>query len=333
MSYNPGVYDRSGEIFGNAVTQSFATLGNAIGDRKKRIKEELEKTKKSRAILKALGRDDADLLSGAEAVAEVEGEMFKQSKKAQDIMNQNRELQSAVTQLSMDKMRKELEGGEAFNRTLASATGGPGGLPQGVPTGIMQMLGGLAPGAGVMQPGPGGLPPGGRPPAGPPVAIQDLIGMAAKSGLATPEMVAKMMGDAAVDMPVDTNTFQDPVTGTRFVRHGKQILPSGVDPAAQKAPELVPQEDENGELIGYSQHDGKKWVFRSVKDKSVKPFVDPETKKTVARVYVDGSGKVVDLRSDVEKATGMVMDGGKEKAPEKTAGKVRRYVPGKGLVD
>lgn len=97
-------------------------------------------------------------------------------------------------------------------------------------------------------------------------------------------------------------TFQeDEVTGARFFNRGKQVMPSGYNPAKAQ-PTLAPQHDEDGNLIGWTQTDARGHsVFHQAKSGGLKEATD-EKGNVLPGFYTDGQGRLHDTRSALQKA-------------------------------
>lgn len=98
---------------------------------------------------------------------------------------------------------------------------------------------------------------------------------------------------------------EDPVTGARFGRLGRSVLPSGINPEKQsrEAEELY---DPEGQIIGHRVPiGGGKFTFRPVKPVStgeLLPVLDPVTKEAVPGMGMDATGKVHDYRNVQQKS-------------------------------
>jgi len=98
---------------------------------------------------------------------------------------------------------------------------------------------------------------------------------------------------------------EDPVTGQRFARQGRSVLPSGTNP------DKLPKEgeeirDADGNLLGHNvPTGGGKFAFRPLKASAtgdLLPVLDPVTKQPVPGYGMDATGKVHDFRNIMQKA-------------------------------
>lgn len=84
MPYNPGVSDVSGQLIGRGIGHGLASLADAIKDKQEEDKQEAQRTKRNRSILKALqpelGLSDTDVENVDADTAEgiLEGHFFNQ---------------------------------------------------------------------------------------------------------------------------------------------------------------------------------------------------------------------------------------------------------------
>lgn len=98
---------------------------------------------------------------------------------------------------------------------------------------------------------------------------------------------------------------EDPVTGNRYARQGKSVLPSGINPAKQSttADEMY---DADGTLIGHRvPTGGGKFTFRPIKPAAsgeLLPVLDPTTRRPVPGLGMDAAGKVHDYRNIMQKS-------------------------------
>lgn len=98
------------------------------------------------------------------------------------------------------------------------------------------------------------------------------------------------------------NFTEDPVSGFRFATKGKIVQPSGVNPGKAAGVQMIPQHDEEGNLLGFSQVDARGHaIFRPAKGGATMKQATDENDNPIPGFYVDGEGKVHDTRSMIEK--------------------------------
>lgn len=98
---------------------------------------------------------------------------------------------------------------------------------------------------------------------------------------------------------------EDPVTGARALLYGKSAEPTGFNPA-KAAPTLMPQHDEEGNLVGWSQLDARghaTFIANKAGSGKLKTATD-EAGNPIPGYYVDPQGKLHDTRSALEKSLG-----------------------------
>jgi hypothetical protein len=97
---------------------------------------------------------------------------------------------------------------------------------------------------------------------------------------------------------------EDPVTGARALLYGKSAQSTGFNPA-KAAPQLVPQHDDDGNLVGWSQLDarGHATFLPNRGGAKLKQAADQDG-NPIDGYYVDQAGKLHDVRSAMQKALG-----------------------------
>lgn len=161
-----------------------------------------------------------------------------------------------------------------------------------------------------------------------------------------PSVLARMLdqmgqGETGANGPL--NFDEDPVSGSRFARTGKSVLPSGVNPSKQKM-EPIPQYDGDENLIGHSHPTGGgKFTFRPLKSEGVTPDARVRALTTLittlrSRPTTDNVKKAEKFEAELE---GLI--GGGEAKPGAAPGPATaatapvpalpklRFVPGQGL--
>lgn len=97
---------------------------------------------------------------------------------------------------------------------------------------------------------------------------------------------------------------EDPVTGSRALLYGKTAQPTGFNPS-KATPQLLPQHDEQGNLVGWSQLDARgKATFIPNKTSAVLKTARDESGNELPGYYVDSQGKIHDTRSALQKSLG-----------------------------
>ena len=107
--------------------------------------------------------------------------------------------------------------------------------------------------------------------------------------------------------PYQLNFGEDPVSGNRYATYGKSVMASGFDPAMATANTwLVPQHNDDGELVGWTQADRRgnsHWIPNKSGSPVLRQAVTPEGAPLNGQ-YVDSNGKPHDLRTAMEKTIG-----------------------------
>jgi hypothetical protein len=188
--------------------------------------------------------------------------------------------------------RDERAASQAFGQTVQAATaplmpGGSDAFVQSDPTGVLQAA-----------------------TADRPLTMETFARAARANPIAwTAPEARPFVAAAATASPEESTTptfTEDPVSGFRFVTKGKIVQPSGVNPKmAQAAAAPVPQHDEAGNLIGWSQTDLRGHSsFKTFKGGAkLAPAVDDQD-NPIPGFYMTPEGKVVDSRTAIQKMTG-----------------------------
>jgi hypothetical protein len=98
-------------------------------------------------------------------------------------------------------------------------------------------------------------------------------------------------------------SYEDPVTGARFAYRGKSFQPAGFNPTVAGAgAQLIPQHDEDGKVVGWSQVDARgraTWVA----NRSAATFTQAQDQngQPINGMYVDSQGKAHDTRTVMDK--------------------------------
>ena len=118
-----------------------------------------------------------------------------------------------------------------------------------------------------------------------------------------PHVFATYMQDRN-GQPGPADFVEDDVTGSRFLKYGKQVLPSGVNPAKlpKGAEELTDQE---GNPIGHVMRGpkGNPIFIRPQPRTTAEPLLDPKTGQPVPGFGVI-NGRPVDFRTGIQKLVG-----------------------------
>ena len=143
-------------------------------------------------------------------------------------------------------------------------------------------------------------------PTSQPITPELVIRAASESGaLLNPQLDNLLNSVSRADTKqLSERWIEDPTTGSRFLGRGNTTLPSGVNPAvAGKGAEPLSSED--GTTIGYRIPNGRGGftIIRAPSSGEVQPFTI--NGNPIPGLYVDAAtGKMIDTRSVMEKATG-----------------------------
>lgn len=265
--------------YGYGISQGFNNLAHGIMQGKARMdylkekdKAEADEAKRTRAIAKlfkddwGLGDSDIEGMDAPTLRGIMEGNMLKSSQMGRKLQQENEQLRQTIMKRGVEDQRVF---NEAMQRAGAGAGDGRSEMVDGVADPMKLMLGGRRSEVGgpppaedfnaapfMVQMGDGRSKlggPGGQPRIDP----QQVMRIAAASGVLTPEMALKM-AEAEGDQgggPVEFT--EDPVSGQRFAKHRRQLLPSGFNPAAimgqggglQRVPVLNQDGTETGEYM------------------------------------------------------------------------------------
>lgn len=125
----------------------------------------------------------------------------------------------------------------------------------------------------------------------------------------------EMMRSPDAGTPEANSFVEDPVTGARFLTRGKQVLPSGENPAlGGQAQEVT---DETGNVVGHTVRAGNRTVFQPLKgavDGQLRPVKDANG-NILKGFGMDSTGKIHDFRTTMEKTSGNI---GADPAPVST---------------
>lgn len=280
MPFNPGNSDRSGEIFGNLVSNGLNNLARGIEDYGQAKKREADNAKVASAFVSAnpealpamgfVNKDHFDTLSARDKSNVVQG--YITSTKLKEIEQQNQQRQQQIDQQAGDAQL--LRNLTVPGNTLDQST--PRGLTDGVkalsPAGARMLADArfnrLATDYQAPQPLPSvlnALATGGNvndainnPTAGMPLSAEKALQFARQAGLPVNDQFQVARGQFELsraqrldrqdqaDSTAPLTFSQDPTTGARFAIKGKQVIPSGVDPAALRAPQATPVLDSEG---------------------------------------------------------------------------------------
>lgn len=291
MPYNPGVVDRSGEIWGKAINDTVSNVSDMIDRYTKQAKE----TKAYRTMaVDGLGMDpDAvDKMSPGELMGHLQGAALKRQQDMQQAQMTHLTQEDAYRQAQAARMQRQSGAMDNFNKLMA----GSGGDYQ--PTN------------------------------------EDVTGLMSQAGLDPEQMrnvalsrkdMMDAMGGRAVDYqpkPFNVNGQEglyNPHTGN-FTLKGKDGEPG-----------LIELHDEQGNPTGhqvmYDPSKGKMTLIKPTPTGALQPVLDPVSKKPVAGFGMDGTGKIHDLRSQVEKSVGTPA------APAAVGGPARKYNPATGRIE
>jgi hypothetical protein len=143
-------------------------------------------------------------------------------------------------------------------------------------------------------------------PATPDERFRYALGTPGLSGRAIPKLIDALdkYGQNGAGNKLAPEYTEDPVTGSRALLYGKTAQPTGFNPS-KAAPQLLPQHDEDGNLVGWSQLDAKgKSTFIPNKTSAVLKTARDESGNELPGYYVDNQGKLHDTRSALQKSLG-----------------------------
>lgn len=224
MPYNPGVTNRSGEIVGRAITDAAGKIGGSIVDAVDYHTREAKKFKALRAVAVDgynMDPEEVDGMDPDELQGKLEGQVVKKHLAEQD--RQAREQEMRMQQMAMAlphqqqrqdfdawewaQKQQQAQHQEGFNRDVSGAMSTADAMN------VMGQAGGMATGVSVPRVG---------------ITPDVIMGAAAKNKALSPkdamEMAERLQGG-------NMNYEEDPVSGMRFARSGRSVLPSGVNPA------------------------------------------------------------------------------------------------------
>jgi vacuolar-type H+-ATPase subunit I/STV1 len=257
MPYAPGITYTGGE----SIARGIESLGQSVGQGLAKLQENSQKAKSLRQVVKAYNPDlPTDHMSLGDLEGMVQGEAIKQAQRTQSLAEQLKQEQLAVQKghltLSQQQqayhqspdnpanvyqgsLSKQLEAGindrkesanrlENFNRAMSDEA---------------KRLGQI------------GLN----------LNANDVMRLAAQTGTLGDQNVDRVLsaqtrwggdgGGSLADVLKEDFT-EDPETGQRFVKYGKQILPSGARPITGQM-DAVPVRDADGKTISYVRQDGR----------------------------------------------------------------------------
>lgn len=255
MPYNPGVVDRSGELLGAGIQSIGSTFGNVLAKLAEKQEEE-----KFMVGAKKLFRpkDDAQAQKfGYNSVAAYDNADARQvmggvhSMIARDAVQRNELERQGMTQ-QLAALAQERQGTAQFNAAVAGEpqdtapmTGDPVMNPNSSSMDIMAGLAGQTQGINGQLGNPNSSAAGimsalSRPAQSAPISIERLQQLAAQANLPirSQDMIMQMAERGALAQkaragaPAVSPVYdEDPVTGARMYRLGKQAIPTGMNPA------------------------------------------------------------------------------------------------------
>lgn len=320
MNYNPGIQDQRGQIVmeGNAMSQR---QGEMMAQLAGYFVNRANQAKSLRATIKAYNPDMGDAVDSM-GVDQLEGVLKGWSlKNASDLQNARLADYSAQAQLRQQQAADDQSLGQALNR-YANAPDVEAPL--------------------VTDQDQGPESPTVMRAATPDERVRYAMATPGLSGRAVPRLldaldkynqsleqgaapavlkdnpypgVSLILGRGGVHVVQDPNAgaagekltptyTEDPVTGARALLFGKTAQSTGFNPA-KAAPQLVPQHDEKGNLVGWSQLDSRgHGTFIPNRTSAVLKSAVDESGNELPGYYVDSQGKLHDTRSAMEKTLG-----------------------------
>lgn len=129
--------------------------------------------------------------------------------------------------------------------------------------------------------------------------------MSAREAIPIVDHLAGRWHDKATGMDAPNATWrQDPITGRRFLQVGKQVLPSGDDPATAPQPVATDLPDKDGNPTGTQIVVDRKGGIKIVRPQAtgaLQPVIDPISNLPIPGMGVDASGKYHDVRTLMDK--------------------------------
>lgn len=318
MPYNPGIASTVGPSLQAGISQGAGRLAALFEG----MANDASKAKSLRQVVKAYNPDiPTDHLSLGELEGIVQGQAIKQAQQRQSLADQMQrdglEIQRGHLRLS-EALGKDQMAARAWQQNPDN----PNNRLIGAETDqIRRRLDSVAQGDERMQRfnrayadraaslGSIGLTPN----------PSDMTSLAAQMGVLGDPNVDRLLSETLrhhgdSEAPLTEAFTEDPITQQRFVKYGKQILPSGVA-ARQEDNELIPQKDEKGRTIGYAMR-GAKGAKTFVRDPSqLSPQERIGLRKAIAdaKLLLDPKGDPTEqaaLQSDIEEMRSQLGSGG-----------------------
>jgi len=157
----------------------------------------------------------------------------------------------------------------------------------------------------------------------PSVGFQQIAASAARTGFNLPPNELDNLIRATATKTDAGQFTEDPLTGARFFNRFNTTIPSGQNPAKQGQLRTIEDDEGNSWPVVYGPK-GQPIVLKRGAEPKLIPAKDPESGKPMPGYFFDGTGHLHDLRSTMQKQTGMDLAPGATPTP---AGPVRRWNP------